>query len=110
MAENTTLAAISYLAQRLSAAGIEVSKIILFGSQVTGQATADSDVDLIVISSDFQGKDIFDRALLTGDAEVSTIRKFKVPIDIIALTAEELESESSLLADFAKHGRIVFAA
>lgn len=95
MAENTTLAAIGYLAQRLNAAGIEVSKIILFGSQVTGQATADSDVDLIVISPDFQDKDIFDRALLTGDAEVSTIRKFKVPIDIIALTAEELESESS---------------
>ncbi len=110
MAEDTTLAAISHLAERLGAGGVNISKIILFGSQATELATEESDIDLIIVSPDFQGKDVFDRALLTKDAEVDTIRKFQMPIDIIAMTPEELAGESSLMGHYAKKGRVVFAA
>jgi len=37
-----------------------------------------SDVDIIIISDDFQGKNIFERARLTKEAEIMTLKKFKV--------------------------------
>ena len=49
-----TRAQIQELADRI-AAGFEVERIILFGSQANGTATADSDVDLMVIM-DFEGR------------------------------------------------------
>ncbi len=110
MAESTALGAISYLAERLRVSGIRVNKIILFGSHASGQAVADSGIDVIIISVDFEGKDVFDRARVTKDAEVSTIRKFSVPNDIIALTPSEAESETSLIGGLARKGKIVYAA
>ncbi|PIP13909.1 MAG: nucleotidyltransferase domain-containing protein [bacterium (Candidatus Stahlbacteria) CG08_land_8_20_14_0_20_40_26] len=38
--------------------GIKVEKIILYGSQVTGNFHKDSDIDVAIVSSDF-GKDRF---------------------------------------------------
>jgi len=44
------------------------------------------------------------------DAEIKTIRKFMVPLDIVTLTSEEFENETSPVAEFAKSGKIMFAA
>ncbi|MEK7750588.1 MAG: nucleotidyltransferase domain-containing protein [Acidobacteriota bacterium] len=41
----------------LEARGIRPQKIILYGSHATGVATAVSDIDVVVISSDFFGWD-----------------------------------------------------
>lgn len=89
--------------------GLNISKIILFGSQAT-ETTDNSDVDILIISDDFKNKDIFERARLTKDAEIKTIRKFMVPLDIVTLTSEEFENETSPVAEFAKNGKIMFAA
>ncbi|MCG7848351.1 MAG: nucleotidyltransferase domain-containing protein [ANME-2 cluster archaeon] len=88
---------------------LNISKIILFGSQAT-ETTDNSDVDILIISDDFKNKDIFERARLTKDAEIKTIRKFMVPLDIITLTSEEFENETSPVAEFAKSGKVMFAA
>ncbi len=83
--------AIKFFENCLKEKGLKVSKIILFGSHSTAKATIDSDVDILIISSDFQNKDIFERARLTKEAEIKTIKKFRVPLDIITLTDRQRE-------------------
>jgi predicted nucleotidyltransferase len=89
--------------------GIKVSKIVVFGSQARGTATEESDIDIVVISEEFKRKNIFRRANLTKDAEIRTIKKFMVPLDIISMTPEEYENRTSLAAEYAHEGEIVFA-
>ena len=43
---------------------IEVKEAYLFGSYARGTATADSDIDILIISPDFSGNPIQDRLLL----------------------------------------------
>ena len=109
MYKNNIEKAIKFLEQCLKENGLNISKIILFGSQAT-ETTDNSDVDILIISDDFKNKDIFERARLTKDAEVKTIRKFMVLLDILTLTSEEFENETSPVAEFAKSGKIMFAA
>lgn len=102
--------AIIFLGQRLEQAGLKVDKIILFGSHAKGAATIDSDIDIVIISKDFRGKNIFERASVTMEAEVATIRKFMIPFDIITMTPEEFRRGASLITDYAKKGKVLYAA
>jgi uncharacterized protein len=94
---------IGYFEQCLKEDGINPSKVILFGSQRSGEATAESDIDLAIISEVFRDKDIFERAKLSSKAEIKTIKKYVVPLDIIDLTPEEYEKETSLIAQIVKN-------
>ncbi|HRU06417.1 MAG TPA: nucleotidyltransferase domain-containing protein [Candidatus Brocadiia bacterium] len=105
MDQDTAINAAIYFGQRLARQAVRVSRLILFGSHARGQATADSDVDLLVVSEDFRGRDAFERAQLAGNAERETIRKFQVPLDVILMTPEEFENEGSLLAQAARGGK-----
>ena len=110
MVKNTVKNAIIFLGHRLEQTGLQIEKIILFGSHARGTATVDSDIDIVVISKDFRGKNIFERARITMEAEVATIRKFMVPFDIITMTPEEFKKGTSLIADYAKKGKVLYAA
>jgi predicted nucleotidyltransferase len=85
--------------------GLKVSKIIIFGSQAKGMASAESDIDIVIVSEDFRRKNIFKRANLTKDAEIRTIKKFMIPLDIITMTPEEYENRTSLMAEYAPQRR-----
>ena len=98
MDESTVMDIVKFLEERLKEGGLNVLKIILFGSHAEGRATAESDIDIAIISEDFHGKDIFERAALTKAAEIMTIKKFMTPLDIITLTPGELESRASFTA------------
>jgi predicted nucleotidyltransferase len=102
--------AVKYFVQLTLEDGLNVSKIILFGSQANGAPTEESDIDIVIVSEDFRKKDIFERAMLTKKPEIMTIKKFMLPLDVITMTPEEFESESSLIAGFAKTGKVVYAA
>jgi len=104
MVKSTAIKAVHYLKDRLTADGINVAKVILFGSQARGRVGETSDIDVIIVSDDFHGQDIFKRADLTKAAEIMTIRKFMVPLDIITMTPDELESGASPVCEFARHG------
>lgn len=68
---------------------IHVDRMIVFGSQATGMARRDSDVDIIVISADFKGKRWMDRpVLLYGDWSD------KFPMDLLCYTPKEFEEKS----------------
>ena len=108
MAEKTVVEAIKFLEKCLKEKGLNISKIILFGSQAKGESTEESDIDILIVSNDFHDKDIFERAMLTKDAEIMTIKKFMIPLDIITMTPEELERETSLIAEYVKDGEIIY--
>jgi len=108
--KSTVTDAIRFLEQRLINSGLNISKIILFGSQAREQANEDSDIDIVIISEDFEDKEIFERCEMTKDAEIMTIREFMIPIDIITMTPDEFDSESSIIAGFARNGKVVSQA
>jgi len=108
MVKSTVIDAVNFLEQCLMEKGLCISRLILFGSQVAGKVTDDSDVDVLIVSDDFRGKDIFERAELTKQAEIMTIRKFLLPLDVITLTPEEFENEDSLVAEYAKNGEVIY--
>jgi len=108
MVKNRVIMAIKSLQQCLKETGLDVSKIILFGSQSREEATEESDIDILIISEDFRGKDIFERAKLTKDAEIITTKKFMIPFDIITLTPDEFENETSPVAEYAKKGKMMY--
>lgn len=97
MAKNKVMKVIKFLEQCLRESGLNISKIILFGSQSKGTAAKESDIDVVIISDDFKGKNIFERARLTKDAEIKTIKKFILPLDILTMTRDEWEKSSEML-------------
>lgn len=96
MDKATIIEIIDFLKQSLIRYGIRVDSIALFGSALSGNMDKDSDIDLIIISSDFENLDLFQRAELTMKPETETLRKFRIPMDIINLSPDEY-NESNLM-------------
>jgi uncharacterized protein len=88
---------IAFLKQCLHKNGVQVDGIALFGSALHGNMDTESDIDLIIISSDFTDLDIFERARLTMQSETETLKKFLIPMDIINLSPEEYEHSNARL-------------
>ena len=76
----------------LEARGVVPEKMILYGSHARGAAGEQSDIDLIVISRDFEHKTFWQRIDLLSD---------------VPMTPEEWETGDSPLVDFAKDGQVV---
>ena len=110
MASRKVMTAVRYLRERVEENGVRVNRMVLFGSHAKGTAGEDSDIDVVIISNDFQGKDLFERARITGKAEMETIHKHRVPFDIVTMTPEEFDTGDSIISDYAKEGKIIFAA
>lgn len=72
-----------------------MNSIALFGSALFGNMDKDSNIDLIIISSDFIDLDIFERAKMTMKPEIETLRKFKILMDIINLSPIEYNISNS---------------
>lgn len=80
---------IHYLETCLIQDGIPDASLALFGSALTNSMGTDSDLDLIIISSAFEGKNLADRGRLTMSSELKTLRKFMIPMDVLNLTPQE---------------------
>jgi uncharacterized protein len=110
MAQKKVRTIVEFFAARLMERRVRVSKIILFGSHAAGTSTSDSDIDIVVVSEDFRKKNIFRRLELIKAAEIQTIKKFMTPLDVVAMTPEEYENGTSIIAEYAHRGEILFAA
>ena len=81
-----------------------IRKIGIFGSFAKNTQREDSDIDLVVISKDFQEKDFWQRINVLSEA----IYEIFVPIEAMAFTPEEWERGDSSIADYAKKKEKVF--
>ena len=107
MVDAKVLEAVNFFGAVVRQNGIHIQDIVLFGSSALGSASPRSDIDIAIVSGDFTGKDIFERALLTKDAEIQTVRKFKIALDVLTLTPEEYRDPASLIAGTIRKGIIV---
>lgn len=85
-----------------------ISKIILFGSRAKKEIRLDDlehDVDLIIVSDDFDGKNFFER---TG--EIYDYWNLDLPVDFICYTNKEfnaLKKKISIVRDALREGIVV---
>ena len=94
------------LIKALAQQNIRTQKVILFGSYAEGRHHKDSDLDLVFISPDFAGRDLIERARILGNAHWSVP---DYPMDLLGVTPEEWTRGDSLIIDYAKQGKLVYA-
>ena len=92
--------------KEIEARGVIAQKIILYGSHASGTSEAVSDIDVVVISDDFTGKGYWERIDILTDI----IYEMSAPLEAVAMTPEEWERGDSFIADFARHGEVLYAA
>ena len=69
--------------------GVKDSHIALFGSFLKGNHHRESDIDMIIISDSFEGRNLFERVDMTLQAESDVRRRYIVPMDILLKTPKE---------------------
>lgn len=69
--------------------GIAVERVILFGSYAKGLAREESDIDLIIVSRDFEGMNLRERLEILGIAAARIMQ----PIQSKGYTPDEIESK-----------------
>lgn len=99
------------IAELLVAQNIVVDSVILFGSFATGKITKDSDIDLIVVSPNFRGKDIFEKTDMVINVNSKLIDEFDMPMDIIYYSDDEWlnDNGNSVIRNEAKkYGKFIY--
>ena len=104
MEKSRALKLVSEFVKALEAEKVKPQKIILLGPPSTGAQREGGDLELVVISQDFAGKDYWERIDLLSAA---TVRTF-APIEATAMTPQEWDSGDSLLVDRARNGEVVY--
>lgn len=86
---------------------IEVQRALLFGSYAYGEPGEWSDIDLVIISPDFDGQDMLDRLRFLYQKAWEADTNW---IEPLGYTREELESAStlSLLGEVRERGIVVY--
>jgi uncharacterized protein len=101
--QTTVIKTLRQFKQALESRDIQVEKLILFGSQASGTAREDSDIDVFVISPGFADKGYWERIDILSEA----IYQVFAPIEATAFTPEEWKNKRSLLIDYARDGVLV---
>ncbi len=104
MDKTAVLTVISDFRKALESAGVRPGKIILYGSIAAGNSRPDSDIDLVVISEDFAGKDYWQRIDLLSEAVYQVFK----PIEAVAMTPDEWAAGDSMIVDYARSGQVVY--
>jgi len=78
---------------------IEIEKIYLFGSYALGTATDESDINIAIISNDFEGDRFLDRRKI-----VPLRRKIDRRIEPIPFRTEDFKKSDPLALEIMTHG------
>ena len=84
---------------------IRVDRLILFGSWAKGTQQEGSDIDVVVISQDFEDKDYWARINILSEAIYQVFQ----PIEAVAMTPQEWDSKESPVCEFASQGEVITA-
>jgi predicted nucleotidyltransferase len=76
---------------------IPVESVHFFGSRASGTAQEESDVDIVLVSPAFEGKDIFQRTGMAKGIHRALVKQFQVPFDIVFCSVSEWMYGSSPL-------------
>jgi predicted nucleotidyltransferase len=106
MDKKSALNALHNFRLALESKGTRIHKLILYGSFAQGKAREGSDIDVLVISNDFFGKNYWERIDILSDA----IYEVFEPIEAVALTVEEWEKDERVVSEYAKEGEVIFTA
>lgn len=89
------------LKKYLKEAGVNYQQIILFGSFAKRNKKF-NDIDIVIISSDFEGRTLWERAELIGDIHWKLVNFLKTPLDILTFSLKEWEEENSPIISYIK--------
>ncbi len=103
MDKKQVLDIIARFREALTNHGVSVDNLVLFGSYYNGKYHEGSDIDLVVISRDFQGKGLLERI----DMMLEALCEIFKPIEAFPMTPEEYENGDSMIALFAREGEVV---
>jgi predicted nucleotidyltransferase len=106
MDKATVLIVVDRFRVALERRGVRVQRIVLFGSQAAGNASAHSDIDLVVISPDFADRNLWARIQMLSEA----ICDVWSPIEAVGKTQREWDEEDSPVTQFARQGVVVYQA
>ena len=95
--KTTALEVIGYMRQAMIRNGVTPCHIALFGSFLHGNNHAESDLDMIIISEAFEGKDDDQRIYMTINAQKEVIKQYNVPMDILLKTPKEYKNPQKKL-------------
>ena len=104
MADATVREAAQLIKDFLKDRNITADEIVVFGSYAKGNYTRDSDLDMAIISRDFNEKDVFQRAEMLKGLKWALVEKFELPFDIVPMSLKQWQESSSLVVDFVKEG------
>ncbi len=104
MAEAEVREAAKLINNLLKDRNIMVDRIIIFGSCTKGNYTEGSDIDIAVISRDFNEKDVFQKAEMLKGLKWTLVEKFELAFDIVPVSLKQWQESSSLVVDFIKEG------
>jgi predicted nucleotidyltransferase len=104
MDKKAALAILARFRHAVESQQVKVEKIILYGSYASGAIREGSDIDVVVISKDFAGKDYWERTEMLSRA----IYEVFAPIEAVALTPEEWDKGESTVVEYAKTGEVVY--
>jgi len=107
MAEAGVREAAKLIKNFLKDRNITIDKIIVFGSYAKDNYTKDSDIDIAVISRDFNEKDVFQKAEMLKGLKWTLVEKFELAFDIVPVSLKQWQESSSLVVDFIKEGEVL---
>ena len=99
--KNSIIKTIQYLQNQIT-----VTEVILFGSYATGTQHQHSDIDIAVISPDFENKDISFKAAIASKAKLNV----STDIEIHPFTLQSLKEArpTNFICHILKTGKIIF--
>jgi len=81
---------------------LKLNKLVLFGSYAGKDFTKESDVDLIIVSSDFRDKSLSKRVKIMLGLNRELVRHLKKPVDTFYYSDKEWNEGESLIINEAK--------
>ena len=63
---------------------------------------------MVLISKDFSGKGIFEKARMLGDVEWRLMEKYLFPIDIVTVSPEDFKNGISPISQYARKGEVIY--
>jgi uncharacterized protein len=100
MDQNTAINTLIKFKKVLKKNGINVDKMILYGSYATNTQHEGSDIDVVIISLDFYDKDYWQRNEILTNASMEIFK----PIEPIPMTPDEWENKKYSAAYYAENG------